>query len=129
MSVTYVVYEPADGRILRAGEAPSPEAAALQGDQVLIVEAPARALDATHYVAGEALVPRPEMTVPAAVEAAAGTPVEIAGLPVPSTVEIDGERYGIEDGALTLTLDVPGKYTLRFEAFPHRPAVTEVTVT
>lgn len=46
----------------------------------------------------------------------------ISNLPQPCTVTFAGQTYEVEDGCFAFTVDVPGTYTVRVEAWPHLDA-------
>lgn len=77
------------------------------------------------------VVPRPTLELPASLEVEAGVEVAIEGVPaclVRFTGPLEGEQEH-EEGDLEIGFSIPGAYTIRGEAFPHRPFEIALEVT
>lgn len=55
------------------------------------------------------------------------TGLVLASLPDPCEVVIEGDRYPVTGGTVTLSFGLPGTYAVRVEAFPWLDADFEVT--
>lgn len=72
--------------------------------------------------------PRPVFDLPDLVEIAAdgSDSHQIAGLPDPCLVRIDGEEISVEGGELTIAADMPAEYEIRFVQWPYIEHVLKV---
>lgn len=118
-----MVYDAADGRIKRFGNAPPDHVAIQAGPGEVAIEGSGS--DTGHYVVSGAIVPRP--TMPTSIDkteclADGVDVVTISGVPNPTDVRVSGpasEVMQVTDGALELTFDVPGRYRILLQAFPY----------
>jgi hypothetical protein len=111
MSVPFAKYDET-GRILCRGRIPE-NAVTVQGANTYIGEADP-ALHWIHPVTG---VRGNRTAMTPAVTTAPGQ-ATINGLPPNCTATVNGEQATFTDGTLTLTVDVPGTYTVRLRARP-----------
>lgn len=65
-----------------------------------------------HYFDGSAVSPRPQMT-------ASLSGMSIAGLPIPSSLSIEGDIYICDDGVAELSFSAPGAYTVKARSWPY----------
>lgn len=80
------------------------------------------------YISDGVAVPRPEFTLPKLELTADGTDsIFVSDLPIPFTVEIDGEQYEIDDGIFEFKTTVPGIYKISAATFPYKNNIIEVT--
>lgn len=77
--------------------------------------------DGYHYVANDAVTPRPA-------QATTLTGNTLTGLPIPATLWIDRASYAVEEAMVTLDLPVAGTYRLRVEAWPYLDWIESITV-
>lgn len=109
------------GRIVRYGTCPEgmvEEQAILPGEQSLVPDVPVS--DLTYYYDGTDFVPRPDN--PAVLSG-----MEIINVPVGSVVEIEGQRYPVDDGTAELSFSMPGTYIVLLYSFPYKDTSFEVT--
>jgi hypothetical protein len=125
--MNFIIYD-SGGRILRTGSCP-PRDFILQaqtGENVLEGEAD----DLAQYVSGGQVTDKAAMGAlidKIAVTADGADFCTISNLPDPCEVFINGARNAITGGSAEITVDTPGIYAVRVEAFPYLPYEVEVT--
>ena len=102
------------GRILFTGDVPE-EMVELQGENVYV-----GAIDgATQYVVAGKIAERPR-------NRAVLVGRELANLPVPCQIQINGTTYDCVDGRASLNFAYPGTYRIRITGFPCLDAEFEI---
>jgi hypothetical protein len=120
MSVKYVKFDPATGRILFAGEVPE-DMIELQGENVWLGQASPQ----FDYMVNGEPAPRPDLAVaiPETIAADGTAELVIPGVPAGASVRVYGptsmEGVTEEKGDVTLTFALAGTYTLLIECFPY----------
>jgi hypothetical protein len=124
----YTVFDAATGRIKRCGGCSDASHVALQPQEGEAVIAGQDARGDTHHVVGGQIVERPAFPVPEALLIAVGDSTTYA-LPPETAVSLNGATTTLEDGALVIEADYPGRYELCFVRWPYRDHTLTVTIT
>ena len=124
----FIVYAPVTGEILRAGCCNDYDYPYQAEPGESIMEGSAD--DMLQYVAGGALVDRPDM--PVSIDATTvpedGT-VTITGIPPGTVADVYGYTPTIDDGELKVSFGTLGSYKIRLHHFPHKDWEVDIAVT
>lgn len=126
----YVAYDPADGRIRYYYEVNGPLSDAPAGLALHLLD-PIRtkSVMTSHYVVGEALMPRPIMPLAGADPVATNQVWRLDGIPDGAEVVYPGGSVVVHDGFIEWTCAVPGEYEFRLTKFPYLDAVVYASIT
>jgi|LGVE01.1.fsa_nt_gb hypothetical protein len=130
MTIGITIFKTGSGRI--TGRVECPQSAVWSQVQNGENWVAGSANDLTQYVSGGLITDRPQMsgTLNKTTITANGTDLAtIANLPQPCTATFAGKQYEVMDGSFEFTVDTPGSYTVKVEAFPHLPAEFTVEAT
>lgn len=125
--MTVTVYDLATGKITRIVSAPGALAFRQAGAEEGFIEG--KANDVLQYVLDGQVVDRPQMTAAldkTFVLANTEDVATVSGLPVPCTLEFNGNSYDITDGCFEFTTNTEGSYTFMFSAWPYLDATFTV---
>lgn len=128
--ILYAVYDPATGKIRRAGscvesDLPVIDAKAAESGHAAIERADPTHHDGNAYVdlTGEPTVTaRPDM--PATIDG-----LTISGIPAGAVLTIEGVDYTVDDGEAELSFTLPGTYQVKLSLWPYLDKVFEVVST
>lgn len=116
--MTYIIYNSV-GEILRAVTCPVNMIDIQLSTDESYIEGTCN--DVTQYVLNNVLTDKPSMDTIL-------TDNIITGLPVPSTVSVDGQVFSVSDGVLEFTIDQVGTYEIICEAVNYLPMTYQATV-
>lgn len=116
-----IVYDLNSGNILRFIEAPESMITYqyTEGTEGIVLYSGIIS-DMEFYILNETVTPRPTFS-----ESISGT--TISGLPIPTTVLVEGIPYTITDGSAELVFSLPGTYKIKLSSFPYQDKEVEVT--
>lgn len=108
--IDYILYEPITGKIVQTGQSPESQID-IQGtkDYKMLV---AKGEPETHYVYSGSLMLRPDMSLTIEDN-------KIHGIPVPSSIFINGTYYPCTEEEVDFDFTFPGEYHVRIESFPY----------
>lgn len=130
----YYVYDTTTGKITKSGTCMTGDLTLQAGSGEAAVAGVADDLTQWFNPATSQLEARPTFQVPSAtsVPADGSTLVSWAGLPNPTDVNVTGpanDSFQTTDGALDLTFDAPGDYTVRLSSFPYQDLEVVISAT
>jgi len=114
--MNYIIFND-QGEILRTVSCPKDMAVDQLSEGEWLLEG--RWDDTKFYVENGSVVERPHF--PITIEGST-----ITGIPIPTTITIEGVSYEVTEGTLELEFDAPGSYTVSLRSFPYLD--TEVTI-
>lgn len=126
----FVVYDTADGRIIRSGFCSDADVELQpQGSNEAVVLSDGPVRFENHFVSNGEVMPRPEMDLSLDKSAVAVNEiVTISGVPQGCEVVFDDELHTINDGVMEWSSAVAGSYELLFSFFPFREEVIVIEV-
>jgi hypothetical protein len=119
----YLLFDSGSGAALQEVVCPESMAELQAREGVVVLEAPAWASDANAYFDGNAVRQKQPLSLTLAqttISANGTDEAVISGIPAGTTVEWpDGQIDEVTDGEARFSVDLPGTYTLIFDAVPY----------
>lgn len=126
----FVVYDVADGRVLRSGFCSDADVELQpQGSNEAVALAVGPVRFEEHFIVNGEVRPRPDMELRIDRGAVSiGEVASISGVPENCALAFGGETYHVSDGVVEWSSSLPGRYELLFACFPFRDETVVVEV-